>query len=113
MRVTDLTTINDYYEALLARKPSFIGIFYVGVKTTNVFCIATCRARKPKLKNVEFFTQLSSVLAHGYRPCKICKPTENTYTLPEEVQKAMALLQREKQLLVQRLCEDGLINIME
>ncbi len=89
MLITEQKTINNYYQALLNRESSFVGIFYVGVKTTDVFCIATCRARKPKLENVEFYTTFKDALDNGYRPCKICKPTENANQAPEQVEKAI------------------------
>ncbi|WP_299258061.1 bifunctional transcriptional activator/DNA repair enzyme AdaA [uncultured Aquimarina sp.] len=94
MLITENKTIEIYYKALLERKESFVGIFFVGVKTTSVFCIATCRARKPKLENVEFYTSFKEALDHGYRPCKICKPTENANEAPEQVEKAIALIKQ-------------------
>ncbi|SEM00717.1 AraC family transcriptional regulator, regulatory protein of adaptative response / methylated-DNA-[protein]-cysteine methyltransferase [Aquimarina amphilecti] len=94
MLITENSTIELYYEALLERKESFVGIFFVGVKTTSVFCIATCRARKPKLQNVEFYTSFKEALDNGYRPCKICKPTENANEAPDQVEKAIALVQQ-------------------
>src|SRR5271155_861977 len=39
----------EYYQALLAKKTEYEGVFFVGVKTTGVFCRPTCPARKPKL----------------------------------------------------------------
>ena len=92
MLITENKKIETYYKALLERKQSFVGIFFVGVKTTSVFCIATCRARKPKLKNVEFYTSFKDALDNGYRPCKICKPTENANEAPEQVQLAIKLV---------------------
>lgn len=92
MRITENKTIDTYYEALLERKQNFVGIFFVGVKTTSVFCIATCRARKPKKENVEFFTTFKDALDNGYRPCKVCKPTENANEAPEQVQTAIQLI---------------------
>ena len=92
MKITANKTIETYYEALIERKQSFVGIFFVGVKTTSVFCIATCRARKPKKENVEFFTTFKEALDQGYRPCKVCNPTANAYEAPEEVQKATRLI---------------------
>ncbi|WP_299442572.1 bifunctional transcriptional activator/DNA repair enzyme AdaA [uncultured Aquimarina sp.] len=94
MLITENKTIETYYKALLERKESFVGIFFVGVKTTSVFCIATCRARKPKLKNVEFYTSFKEALDNGYRPCKICKPTENANEAPEQVEKAITLVKQ-------------------
>lgn len=92
MLIKDNNKIETYYQALLDRKQSFVGIFFVGVKTTSVFCIATCRARKPKLENVEFYTSFKEALDNGYRPCKICKPTENANQAPKQVEKAIILV---------------------
>lgn len=92
MKVTDEQTVDTYYQALLERDASFVGIFYVGVKTTSIFCIATCRARKPKFENVEFYTTIKEVLQNGYRPCKVCKPTENTNETPVQVENAIQLV---------------------
>lgn len=97
MPITDPDTINSYYRALVDRDSAFAGIFYVGVKTTSVFCIATCRARKPLLKNVIFYPSAEEALDQGFRPCKICKPTENVNEPPEAVKAAMALLKTNPQ----------------
>jgi len=92
MLVTDKKKIKTYYQALLDKEPSYVGIFYVGVKTTSVFCIATCRARKPKLENVEFYTTFKEALDSGYRPCKICKPTENSHKAPPQIEAAIKMV---------------------
>ena len=92
MLITNPNQKETYYRALLERNHRYIGIFYVGVKTTSVFCIATCRARKPKFANVEFFDSFKSALDAGYRPCKICKPTENANQAPDEIIKALTLI---------------------
>lgn len=92
MQITDANTIDTYYHALVNRLEDYVGIFYVGVKTTAIFCIASCRARKPKPENVIFYSDMQSALAAGFRPCKICKPCENAHEAPTEVQHAMALL---------------------
>jgi AraC family transcriptional regulator of adaptative response/methylated-DNA-[protein]-cysteine methyltransferase len=92
MQITDNSTIEKYYKALIERDTQFVGTFLVGVKTTGIFCIPTCRARKPKFENVEFFTEMNELLQHGYRPCKICKPTQSSNEPTEEVQKALALI---------------------
>ncbi len=95
MQVTDQKSVEKYYQALLAKDAAYVGLFFVGVKTTGIFCIATCRARKPKFENVEFFTTVKELLQHGYRPCKICKPTQKTYEAPADIQQALLLLQQQ------------------
>ena len=92
MKVTDTHQVEKYYDALVNRNEEYVGIFYVGVKTTGIFCIATCRARKPKFENVEFYTEVKDLLHHGYRPCKVCKPTENSNEPPKEVLQALELI---------------------
>ena len=71
-----ITTENkkEYYQALLAKKTEYEGIFFVGVKTTGVFCRPTCPARKPKIENCEFFETAQQALLASFRPCKRCRP---------------------------------------
>lgn len=92
MKVTDSTQCDAWYQALLDRASEFTGVFYVGVKTTGVFCISVCRARKPKRENVDFYDDFKSALEAGFRPCKVCRPTENACTAPEYIEQAMKLV---------------------
>jgi len=85
----NLFTDSVMYKALLEKDSSFEGLFFTGVKTTGIFCRPTCRARKPKKENVEFFEKAKDALAHGYRPCKICKPLEKPGNTPEYIQKIL------------------------
>ena len=41
-------------------------MFYVGVKTTGVFCRPTCPARKPKFEHCEFFENAEQALLASY-----------------------------------------------
>ncbi len=93
MTITDSPTIDQYYQALIDRDSTYLGVFFVGVKTTSIFCIATCRARKPKKENVTFYSSFKDALDHGFRPCKICKPTQNAYEAPADIQKAINMVQ--------------------
>jgi len=93
MLIINPDLIDRYYEALLAQDASFLGVFLVGVKTTGVFCLPTCRARKPLRKNVVFYSTLEDVQKDGFRACKVCRPTEATTPIPEDVIRALELLQ--------------------
>lgn len=73
------------YKALINKDSGFEGLFFVGIKTTGIFCLSTCRARKPKKENVEFFKTAKEAMANGYRPCKICKPLENPGETTQEI----------------------------
>lgn len=92
MQITDERIIDKYYIALVNKDPNFLGVFFVGVKTTSIFCISTCRARKPKKENVVFYTSINEALENGFRPCKICRPTENAAKTPKAIEKALSLI---------------------
>ncbi|MGC5325109.1 bifunctional transcriptional activator/DNA repair enzyme AdaA [Brevibacillus sp. SYSU BS000544] len=64
----------EYYRALLEKRTDYEGVFYVGVKTTGVFCRPTCPARKPKFENCEFYKTAQQALLASYRPCQRCQP---------------------------------------
>lgn len=71
--LTDAKT-QEYYQALLNKDKNYEGIFYVGVKTTGVFCRPTCPARKPKFEHCEFCATAQEALLASFRPCLRCKP---------------------------------------
>ncbi|MCB1583049.1 MAG: methylated-DNA--[protein]-cysteine S-methyltransferase [Marinicella sp.] len=92
MQVKNTQQIKDYYQALLNKDSNYVGVFFAGVKTTSIFCIPTCRARKPKFENVVFYTNFKDALDSGFRPCKICNPTEYANESPPQVKSAIALV---------------------
>ncbi|MGZ5273044.1 MAG: bifunctional transcriptional activator/DNA repair enzyme AdaA, partial [Kaistella sp.] len=77
------------YQASLDKNPDFEGVFWMGVKTTGIFCRPICRARKPKPENVEFFSSTKAAILKGYRPCKVCKPLENPDETPDYIQQIL------------------------
>ncbi|WP_317207353.1 bifunctional transcriptional activator/DNA repair enzyme AdaA [Chryseobacterium gleum] len=77
------------YEASYTKDVSFEGIFWMGVKTTGIFCRPTCTARKPKFENVEFFSSTKDAMLKGYRPCKVCRPLENLNATPQYIKELL------------------------
>ena len=76
----------EFFNALINKNPEYDGVFYVGVKTTGVFCRPTCPARKPKFENCEFFKTAKEALLASFRPCKRCRPLSYPNQVPEFVQ---------------------------
>lgn len=64
------------YAALAARDEDAVGVFYACVRTTGIFCLPTCRAKKPRPENVTFVATAAEALRAGFRPCKVCTPTD-------------------------------------
>jgi AraC family transcriptional regulator of adaptative response/methylated-DNA-[protein]-cysteine methyltransferase len=58
-------------------------VFYLAVRTTGVFCLPSCPARKPMAKNVEYFATTAEAMAAGYRPCKRCQPLNSNGHAPD------------------------------
>ena len=64
----------EFYQALINKNSEYEGVFYVGVKTTGIFCRPTCPARKPKFEHCEFYKTAEEALLASFRPCLRCKP---------------------------------------
>jgi AraC family transcriptional regulator of adaptative response/methylated-DNA-[protein]-cysteine methyltransferase len=82
------------YRALLNRDPSFEGIFFVGVRTTGIFCRPTCTAKKPARENVDFFPTPSEALHRGYRPCLRCHPMDPDKRPPRLIERLRTEVER-------------------
>lgn len=68
------TLAQEYYKALVEKNSHYEGVFFVGVKSTGIFCRPVCPAKKPKQENCEFFKTAKEAVYASYRPCKRCKP---------------------------------------
>ena len=66
---------NEIFErARLSRDARFDGRFFVGVKTTGIYCRPICPANAPKSENVVFYRTAASAGEAGFRPCLRCRP---------------------------------------
>jgi AraC family transcriptional regulator of adaptative response / DNA-3-methyladenine glycosylase II len=69
-------TIDDdvCYRALTARDNRFDGVFFVGVKSTGIYCRPICTAKTPGRARCRFFTSAAVAEQAGFRPCLRCRP---------------------------------------
>ncbi len=65
-----------YWNAVRMNDARFDGAFFLGVKTTGIYCRPSCRARTPKRENVAFFGSWKAAEKFGLRACLRCKPKE-------------------------------------
>lgn len=70
------------YDAVLRTDSQYDGKFFTCVKSTKIFCIPSCKAKKPLKRNVEFVYTPEKALALGYRPCKRCYPLNSPTFCP-------------------------------
>lgn len=81
--LSEMPPRDEMYRALFDRDSEYEGVFFVGVRTTGIFCRPTCSARKPKPENVDYYRTANDALAAGFRACKKCKPLEVFGAAPE------------------------------
>ena len=95
MKTMELLPPSDtMYRALVNRDSSFEGIFFVGVRTTGIFCRPTCAAKTPGRPNVDFFATASEALHGGYRPCLRCRPMDPGKPPPKLIERLRAEVER-------------------
>ncbi|HNP64891.1 MAG TPA: AlkA N-terminal domain-containing protein [Woeseiaceae bacterium] len=63
-----------FEQARLSRDARFDGRFFIGVKTTGIYCRPVCPANPPKSENITFYPTAAAAAEAGYRPCLRCRP---------------------------------------
>ena len=64
--------------AVRARDARADGQFVYSVKSTGVYCRPSCAARPAKRENLAFHDTCADARAAGFRPCKRCRPDEES-----------------------------------
>lgn len=64
------------YARLLESDATCNGRFFTGVLTTGIYCLPSCKARKPKPENVRFFPTCEAARLAGLRACRKCHPDD-------------------------------------
>jgi AraC family transcriptional regulator of adaptative response/methylated-DNA-[protein]-cysteine methyltransferase len=66
------------WAAVERRDAAADGKFLYGVMTTGVYCRPGCASRLPLRRNTRFFDTAAEAVAAGLRPCKRCRPDEES-----------------------------------
>lgn len=72
-----MTAIDDEarYRAMRARDARFDGRFFVGVRTTGIYCRPSCPTPvQPHRRNVTFYATAAAAQQAGFRACRRCRP---------------------------------------
>jgi len=63
------------YRAMQTRDPRFDGWFFIGVRTTGIYCRPSCPTpTQPKRANIGFYPTAAAAQQAGFRSCKRCRP---------------------------------------
>src|SRR5258708_8129250 len=60
--------------ARLSRDFRFDGKFFIGVRSTKIYCRPICPVPTVKEKNVLYFPTAAAAAETGFRPCLRCRP---------------------------------------
>ena len=96
-------TADACYQAMKSHDLRFDGHFFVGVRSTRVYCRPICRVRLPKLENCTFHSSAAAAEVAGFRPCLRCRP---------ELAPGVAATEASQQLAraAARMIENGIAN---
>ena len=83
--------------ARLSRDARFDGKFFIGVRTSRVYCRPICPAPTAKEKNCRYFPTAAAAAEAGFRPCLRCRPECSPGTpawlgTPNTVSRALRLI---------------------
>jgi len=92
--------------AMRRKDGGYDGRFYVGVHSTGIYCLPSCRAKPPKLENVAFYLTREEAIAAGLRGCKRCRSERYPDVLPEWLHRVLRYMRTHH---TERLNEDKLI----
>lgn len=86
--------------------------FITAVKTTGIFCLPSCTARKPNYENVEFFSTTKQAIRSGYRSCLICNPISHA-SYSDGMRNALKQINKNPTLNISELIDSYKITLKE
>ncbi len=101
-------TYDDMVRAMRGNDERYDGLFYIGVRSTGIYCLPSCKARLPLLKNVRFYESREDAIAAGLRPCRRCRPELYPDILPEWLPEIITYMRNHQ---TDRLTERDLVSI--
>src|ERR1700712_4527189 len=79
LMTADISLENDpRWQRILARDASADGQFWYSVATTGVYCRPSCPSRHANPANVAIHDTLEEARRTGFRPCKRCRPEDQS-----------------------------------
>jgi AraC family transcriptional regulator of adaptative response/methylated-DNA-[protein]-cysteine methyltransferase len=95
-------------EAMRRNDAAYDGRFFVGVHSTGIYCLPSCKAKLPLLKNVVFYPTREEAIAAGLRGCQRCRSEHYPDVLPGWLKKVLWLMYNSR---TERLTEERLRTI--
>jgi AraC family transcriptional regulator, regulatory protein of adaptative response / methylated-DNA-[protein]-cysteine methyltransferase len=84
---------DEYWQAVMSRDRAYDQAFVFGVRSTRIYCRASCPSRHPARERVVFFDNGRDAEAAGFRACLRCRPNQSQRPELERVLAVCRLLQ--------------------
>jgi AraC family transcriptional regulator of adaptative response/methylated-DNA-[protein]-cysteine methyltransferase len=88
-------TQDEMVRAMQEDDTSYDGKFFVCVKTTHIFCLPSCKAKDPYVKNVLFLPTKEKAVEAGFRGCKRCRSEFYPNLSPQWLEVVLAYMRNE------------------
>lgn len=103
-------TFETMINAAKACDASYDGKFWLGVLSTKIYCLPSCKARFPLEKNIVFFSTREEAIKNGLRGCKRCKSEFYPFVEPQWLDKIKQYMGNN---LTQKITETELVSIAD
>jgi AraC family transcriptional regulator of adaptative response/methylated-DNA-[protein]-cysteine methyltransferase len=103
-------SLEECERARIARHPAYDGRFFIGVRTTRIYCRPVCPARPAKAENVRFYPSAAAAEAAGFRPCLRCRP--ETAPFSPAWKGSLASVERAVRLIEQGALDDSGVEML-
>lgn len=96
-----------FWQAVRTNDARFDGAFYLGVRTTGIYCKPSCTARLPKRENVAFYETADAAESSGLRACLRCRPRQIGQVDPqvEKMLKACEVIEGDDMVALDAIAE--------
>ncbi len=112
-----LFSYDEMIAAMRNNDAFYDGKFYVGVTSTRIYCLPSCKAKLPKLENVVFYaegarrhTRREEAIAAGLRGCRRCSSKQYPDILPVWIYQVLNYM---KEHYTERLTENKLVRLSQ
>ncbi len=110
MGKTNRFTFETMLNAARTCDASYDGKYWLGVLSTKIYCLPSCKARFPLERNIIFFSTREEAIENGFRGCKRCKSEFYPFVEPKWFDK---IKQYMNDNLTQKITETELVSIAD
>ncbi|MCE7734931.1 MAG: hypothetical protein GPJ54_08650, partial [Candidatus Heimdallarchaeota archaeon] len=88
---------DEMYHICKNNDSSYDGYFYLGVLSTKIYCLPSCKAKMPLRKNIRIYKEKDEAVKDGLRGCKRCRSEFFPFTQPSWLQLIIDLIGENKE----------------